>query len=179
MKPEQTTTSATDQKDTPFMTALIWFGGAALLLVTLIETLSVIAPFFGMSFLGSIEIVEALVLMSGAVGILMASLMQNHARVHLVLDHLPPVLRNYLNSFAFVVSAVFFLACLGGSIFNWVVTRSHFEQSDVLQIPHEPLRILLIGFFLINTVLFVAQFIRSFTAKDTALTDDTPTRGEP
>src|SRR5690606_16773026 len=72
----------------PSMRLLVWAGGVALLFATVIDTIAVIGRHIGLPLAGSIELMQAAVLVSGAVGLLVATIEQSHARVHLLVERL-------------------------------------------------------------------------------------------
>ena len=75
---------------------LVAIGGTALLIAMSVDALAVVGRHSGLPFLGSIEIVQAAVLISGASAMLIATLAGVHARVHLLVDRLWPHLRTAL-----------------------------------------------------------------------------------
>jgi TRAP-type C4-dicarboxylate transport system permease small subunit len=119
---------------------LVWVGGLALLAATAFDVLSVISRAVGRPWHGTIELSQAAVLFTGAVALVAATLAQNHARVHLVIDRLPQrgkgtALR--LSSFA---TALFFAGLLAGSLWLALDLWGAHEVSELLGVPWRWLR---------------------------------------
>lgn len=162
---ENTDTMTKDDPIGAWETILIWLGGGALLLVTLVEAISVFGALISRSFLGSLEIVEALVLISGVVAILLMSMAGGHARVHLLLERLPPRPQFVLNLLALILSILFIVGCVFGSVLGWMAMRGSFEQSEVLHIAHAPLRLFLIGSLVLITLAFIVHLLQLVTGR--------------
>src|SRR6478735_151223 len=93
----------------------VWVGGAALIAATVIDTLAVIGRNVGLPVLGSIELVQAAVLVSGIFGLIFATAGDDHARVRLLTDRHPRggALADVLGPLSM---ALFFAALLTGSV---------------------------------------------------------------
>lgn len=113
----------------------IWIGGAALLAATAIDTLAVIGRHIGLPITGSIELMQAAVLLSGALALVISSLDDAHARVKLVVDRLSPRLRGIVDRVSDGASLLFVAALLAGS--GWIAfdLRGGHEQSELLGVP--------------------------------------------
>lgn len=122
--------------------ALIWVGGCALLGATLVDTVAVIGRNVGLPFTGSIEVMQALVLLSGGLGLVIATLHQTHAQVRLVVDRLNPVARNVADRLSDLMTFLFLLALLVGSGWLALDLWDGHEQSEWLQIPWAALRMI-------------------------------------
>jgi len=121
--------------------ALIWVGGAALLVATATDTLSVLGRLAGLPFRGSIELVQAAVLVAGSVALVVATLVDHHARVRLIIDRFAPNVRGTADRLSGLLTALFFAALLAGSI--WIAFDlwwSH-ELSESLGLPWRWLRL--------------------------------------
>ena len=114
---------------------LVVVGGGALLLAMAVDALAVVGRHTGIPLLGSIEIVQAAVLVSGGMALLMATLAGVHARVHLLVDRAPPLLRDVLARLGLACGAVLYLGLLVADL--W----SGFEESELLRLPYRPLRV--------------------------------------
>lgn len=120
---------------------IFMIGAAALLLAMAVDVLAVIGRHIGISLLGSIELVQAAMLLASSAALVAATLHRQHASVHLLIDRLSARWRDRVKRFNGVLSIIFFLALAAGSI--WIahdLWRAH-ERSDLLGIPYAPLRI--------------------------------------
>jgi TRAP-type C4-dicarboxylate transport system permease small subunit len=119
-------------------------GGLALLLAMTVDTLAVIGRHIGIPLPGSIELVQAAILVASSAAILAATLADKHARVHLVMDHLKGGPLAVLKHIQAVFSILFFLGLAAGSIWIFMDMWGGYEESEVLHIPFAPLRIVCI-----------------------------------
>jgi TRAP-type C4-dicarboxylate transport system permease small subunit len=119
----------------------IWVGGLALLAATLIDTLAVIGRHIGMPLTGSIELMQAAILVSGSLGLVIATGEQMHARVRLVIDRLGERWRSGADIASDVLTLVFFLAMLTGSAWLAADLWAGHEQSELLGVSWRALRL--------------------------------------
>ena len=134
---------------------LVVTGGAALLVAMLVDALAVLGRHVGMPLLGSIELVQAAVLVSGSIALLIATLAGVHARVHLLVDRLPPAVAEGLRRLGLLLGGLLFLALLAASL--WIahdLWRGQ-EQSELLALPYRPLRV----FAVLATASVAASFL--------------------
>jgi TRAP-type C4-dicarboxylate transport system permease small subunit len=136
---------------------LVVIGGGALLIAMGVDTLAVAGRHLGISLLGSIEIVQAAVLVSGAIAMLVATLAGNHARVRLVVERVSPLLRNLMDRAGLLCSALFFLALVAGS--SWIAMDLWHgqEESELLHLAYRPLRVFTVLAMATVFVVFVAR----------------------
>lgn len=120
--------------------ALIWLGGVALLLATMIDTMAVIGRHVGMPVNGSIELMQAAVLLSGAVALVISLWDDAHARVHLLLDRLTPATRRLLDWLSDACTLTFLAVLLAGSAWLAADLWHGHEQSELLGVPWAALR---------------------------------------
>ena len=121
--------------------AIIWIGGLALLMATLIDTIAVIGRHVGLPLTGSIELMQAAILVSGGIALLVATLDSAHARVRLLVDRLPDGARQVADRVSHDLSLAFFLFLLAGSAWiAWDLRDGH-EQSELLGVPWALLRL--------------------------------------
>ena len=120
---------------------VILTGGAALLAATAIDTFAVVGRHVGLPVPGSIEMMQAVVLVSGIIAMLVATVENAHARVKLVIDRLPADRRALADRVSNIFTLAFFIALLVGS--SWIAwdLRDVYEQSELLGIPWMALRI--------------------------------------
>ena len=121
---------------------IIWTGGLALLAATAIDTFAVIGRHVGLPIPGSIEMMQAVVLVSGVIAMLVATIENAHARVKLVVDRLSPARRAVADRLSNLLTLLFFAALLAGS--SWIAwdLRDAYEQSELLGIPWLALRVI-------------------------------------
>ena len=121
---------------------VILVGGVALLAATAIDTFAVLGRHVGIPVPGSIEMMQAVVLVSGVIAMLVATIENAHARVRLVVERLSPGRRAIADRLSNLLSLIFFAALFGGS--SWIAwdLRDAYEQSELLGIPWMLLRLI-------------------------------------
>lgn len=125
--------------------AITWIGGLALLAATLVDTIAVIGRHIGLPLTGSIELMQAAVLVSGGIALLVATLDAAHARVRLVVDRLPPKTRLWADRLSDSLTLLFFALLLAGSAWIAWDLRHGYEQSELLGVPWGVLRLIAIA----------------------------------
>jgi TRAP-type transport system small permease protein len=138
---------------------LVVVGGGALLIALAVDALAVVGRHVGLPLLGSIELVQAAVLVSGSAALLVATLADVHARVHLLVDRLPMNWQVLLLRTGHLLSALLFLAFMAASL--WIASdlwQGH-EQSELLRIPYKPLRIVAVLATAAVAVVFLRQLL--------------------
>ena len=140
--------------------ALVVFGGGALIAAMTIDGLAVIGRHVGIPLRGSIEAVQAAVLIAGAVAMLIATLANRHARVHLLADRLPKRLERALRRAGFLMGTALFLALAAASLWIAAELWHGYEESEWLHIPYAPLRALTVGFAAAVAVAFAVAALR-------------------
>ena len=120
---------------------LVVTGGAALLVAMFVDALAVLGRHVGVPLLGSIELVQAAVLVSGSIALLVAPLAGVHARVHLLVNRLSPAVAEALRRIGLVLGALLFLALLAATL--WIARDlwQGQEESELLGLPYRPLRV--------------------------------------
>lgn len=143
-----------------FIRFLVILGGGALLFAMAVDAIAVAGRHLGLPLLGSIELVQASVLVSAAMAMIVATISRTHAVVHLVVDRVTSQRRRQMLSANALLSAVLFIALLTGS--GWLCWEMwfHHEQSDVLRIPFRPLRITLVLSCAALAFIFLLQAIK-------------------
>ncbi|QZH74263.1 MAG: TRAP transporter small permease subunit [Erythrobacter sp.] len=121
---------------------VIWIGGLALLAATLVDTLAVIGRNVGLPVPGSIELMQAIVLVSAAIGIVIATWEDSHARVRLVVERLGAGGRRLADLASDLLSLLFVIALLAGSVWLAIDLWYGHEQSEIVGIPWAVLRII-------------------------------------
>ena len=120
----------------------IWIGGTAMLAATAVDTLSVIGRNAGLPIVGSIELVQAAILVSGTVALVLATLDDLHARVRLVTNRLSGRPRFILGRLSRLATALLFLALAWGSIWLSADLWTGHERSELLGVPWRVLRLI-------------------------------------
>lgn len=119
---------------------MIWTGGAALLAATAIDTVAVIGRQAGYSVHGAIELIQAAVLVAGAVALVAATAARNHARVRVVVERLGKA-RIWAERWSELLTAVFLCALLAGSVWLSVDLWNSHEVSEVAGVPWRWMRL--------------------------------------
>ena len=119
----------------------VWIGGAALIAATATDTLAVIGRNVGLPVVGSIELVQAAVLVSGIFGLIFATAGDDHARVRILTDRLGRG-RALADVVGPLSMALFFAALLTGSVWLAADLWNGHERSEVLGVPWRVLRLI-------------------------------------
>jgi TRAP-type C4-dicarboxylate transport system permease small subunit len=136
---------------------IVLLGGAALLGAMAIDVVAVIGRHTGIPLLGSIELVQVLVAVAGAMALLIACLHDSHARVRLLLVRLAAAPRRRLLQIDDVLMAMFLLALAAGS--GWILYElwgSH-EETELWRLPYRPLRLLVVLTLLVAAGLMLRR----------------------
>ncbi len=139
---------------------LFYLGAAGLLLAMAVDAVAVVGRHIGWPLLGSIELVQAAILLASSTAMLSATLAGKHATVHMLMDRLTPGPRAVMQRIHALLCALFFLALACGGI--WILSdlwQGH-EESEVLHIPFMPLRVISIIAVLGVALTFVLRFAR-------------------
>jgi TRAP-type C4-dicarboxylate transport system permease small subunit len=123
---------------------LFYLGGLALLFAMAVDTLAVLGRHIGIPLPGSIELVQAAILVASSAAMLSATLADKHARVRLVMNRMKNGPLATLKRVQAVFSVLFFCALAAGSIWIFMDLWGGSEESEVLHIPFAPLRIVCI-----------------------------------
>ena len=137
--------------------AIVAIGGGALLAAMAIDVIAVAGRHTGIPLLGSIEVVQVMVAIAGAMALLIATLQNSHAKVRLLLVRLADTQRNQVLRFGYALTALFFLALTIGA--GWILAEmwhSH-EESELWQLPYRPLRLLVVFALAFTTVLMLRK----------------------
>jgi TRAP-type C4-dicarboxylate transport system permease small subunit len=120
---------------------LVWISGGALLAAMVVDTLAMIGRQVQIPLIGSIELVQTVVLFAASGGLIIATLDRAHARVNLLLDRLAPVWRERFEKLHEFAAALLFGALLAGTLWIAVDLWNGYEESELLRIPYRPLRV--------------------------------------
>jgi TRAP-type C4-dicarboxylate transport system permease small subunit len=137
----------------------IWVGGGALLAATVTDTLAVIGRLIDIPVLGSIEIVQAAVLVAGSIALVAATARDRHARVRLIVDRLGAGSRQVADRMSLLFTALFFVGLLAGSGWLAVDLWSGHEVSELVHVPWRWLR-LFANLSLVTAILILIRHAR-------------------
>lgn len=143
-------------------TAVIWIGGIALLAATAIDTLAVVGRHVGLPLTGSLELMQAVILVSSALGLVVATAEGTHVRVRILIERLAPRARLWGDRFSDLLTLLFFVAMLIGS--SWLAADlwDGHEQSELLGVPWQLLRMVAnLALFASSAILAARLFRRS------------------
>ena len=141
---------------------LVWVAGSALLGAVAVDALAMIGRRISVPLIGSIEIVEALVLVAACGGLIVATLERAHARVSILLKRLPPDWQTGARRLHAFAAVLFFAALLIGSAWIAADLWGGHEESELLRIPYWPLRAIVLLAF--AGLLWLA--VRGFTQRE-------------
>jgi TRAP-type transport system small permease protein len=134
---------------------LFYIGAAGLLIAIAADALAVLGRHIGIPLLGSIEIMQAAILLASSAAIVLATAAKRHAVVHLLIDRLSPPARIAMERLHALLSAAFFIALAVGSIWIAFDLRDGHEQSELLHIPYAPLRVVSIAAVLAVAAIYL------------------------
>lgn len=138
----------------------IWTGGIALLSATAIDSVAVIGRHTGLPLTGSIELMQAAVLVSGALGLVIATLDGVHARVQLLVDRLPQARRVLADRLSDLLTLLFVAALLAGSLWLAADLWGGHEQSELLGVPWWLLRAMANACLLAMVLILARRVLR-------------------
>jgi TRAP-type transport system small permease protein len=138
---------------------LFYVGSAGLLCMMVVEAAAVIGRHVGMPVMGALEIVQGAIVPAACASMLIATLRNAHAAVHMLTERLPVAARRWLERSAGVLAGLFFAAMGGGGAWLAAEYWNTYEQSEVLHIPFRPLRLLVA---LTGAALVVVSVRRAF-----------------
>jgi TRAP-type C4-dicarboxylate transport system permease small subunit len=132
---------------------LFYIGAGGLLLAMTIEAIAVAGRQLSSPLLGALEIIQTAILFAASASMLSATLGNSHATVHLLTDRLAPMPKQWLQRFAHLLSALFFVALAAGALWLTIEFWHSHEESELLRIPFRPLRIVV--FLAVSTIAVV------------------------
>jgi TRAP-type C4-dicarboxylate transport system permease small subunit len=144
----------------PLATAAFILGTLGLAIATATDALAVAGRHLGFTILGSIEIVQAAIVLIASAAMVGTTVAGRHAAVHIVTGRLAPSTSRRLARIAAAVSAALFIAILVGSVWVAADLWHGFEQTELLRIPLRWLRALWIAAALLIAALFARAAIK-------------------
>jgi TRAP-type C4-dicarboxylate transport system permease small subunit len=139
---------------------LFYVGATALLLAMAVDALAVLGRHIGLPLLGSLELVQAAIVVASSTAIVFATLANRHAAARFLLDRSTPRVRRLLQQFARVLTLLFFLILASGQ--TWIthdLWDGH-EDSELLHIPFAPLRLVSIVAVLLAAGITLRRLLR-------------------
>lgn len=140
----------------PVTNTLLLTGAIGLFGAMLTDGIAVVGRHVGMPFNGSIELVQAFIVVGGASAIALASLAGMHAAVDLVFDRLPPGVQRVAKVGANVLSFLFVAGLLIGSAWIAWEYRDAGERTELLGIELKWLRLFWLGCAVVAAVGMLA-----------------------
>jgi len=140
-----------------FYRALVVIGGFALLAATAIDVVAVLGRMTRVPLLGSIELVQVVVGVSGVLARLVATLHKRHARVLIIYNRLGTRGVAVVSRFNACCGVLFYLGLLAGSMWLLADFWSSFEESELWRIPYRPLRIVICVVLAATSSVFLWQ----------------------
>jgi TRAP-type transport system small permease protein len=136
---------------------LILIGGIALLAAMSVDVVAVIGRATRLPLLGSIELVQYVVGISGALAMFVATLHKRHATVKILHDRLRGRTAKIVRSINGICSALFFFSLFAGSVWVLVDVWFGFEESEYWRLPYRPLRMVMALSLLAVAGTFISQ----------------------
>lgn len=132
-------------------------GAVGLLGAMATDVVSVAGRHLGVPLVGSIEVVQALVVLSASGALVGSTLAGAHAAVHVLTEHLPDGPRGALARFGSLLGAALFAALAGGG--GWLIADvwALDERGELLGVPIVPLRFIWLASCTLTAVLFLAE----------------------
>jgi TRAP-type C4-dicarboxylate transport system permease small subunit len=139
---------------------LVGLGAVSLFGAMAADGVAVLGRHAGFALLGSIEIFQAMLVVALSCAILLASVMERHAAVDLLLGRVSAPARRHLTSIGKVSLAVTFgLLSLGSACVAYDLWGTH-EMTEVLGVPLLPLRLVWVAASGLAALYFAGSFFR-------------------
>ncbi len=140
--------------------ALFYVGAAGLLSLMAIEAIAVVGRLLRTPLLGALEMAQAAIVPAACASMVIATIASAHAAVHLVTERLPGPQREWMARASALLSGIFFSALSVGAWWLMQEFWNSFEQTDVLEIPFRPLRLLVTVCTGALAIIFFARALR-------------------
>ena len=135
-------------------------GSIGLLGAMAIDALAVLGRHLGLPLLGSIELVQACVVLMGSSALVGTTVRRGHASVQLVTERVSPRWAVWLARWADLVSALVFATIGLGSLVVLHDLWDGDERSELLALPYAPLRLMFLGSIALVVVLLLGSVVR-------------------
>lgn len=118
-----------------------YIGAAGLLIAMATDAIAVVGRHVRLPLLGSIEIVQACIVMAASAAMVGATVAKGHAAVHILIERVPALWATLLERLSNLTGALVAGALLFGSV--WIVADlwDGAERTELLGIPLMPLRL--------------------------------------
>lgn len=148
------------QRESTLVRFATLLGSFGILAATLADGLGVAGRHTGIPFLGSIELVQAAVVLLAATSMFVVTVKGGHATVHMLTARLSAQRADLLRRLGALLSGLAFLLIAAGSA--WVAAElwSGFEQTELLHIPLRWLRLVWVVFALLVAGAFLRAALR-------------------
>lgn len=156
---------------------LLLTGAVGLIGAMLTDSIAVVGRHVGIPFTGSIELVQAFIVLGAASAIAYASLGATHAAVDLVFHRLPISAQHLANRFAALLGFLFLAALVIGSAWIAWEYRDAGERTELLGIELKWLRLFWLACAVIAAGAMLAPLFAKRLPPDAAL-DSTPGEGD-
>ncbi len=145
----------------PLTRSAFLIGSAALLIAMATDSVAVLGRHVGWPLLGAIEVVQGSVVLVAAAAMVIATLHQTHARVHILTERLPNRWQVRLDRIANACAALTFVVIACGSAWLLAELWLGHEETELLRIPVRWLR----AFWVCAAVLIAGLFaVRAYRA---------------
>jgi TRAP-type C4-dicarboxylate transport system permease small subunit len=138
---------------------LFYVGASALLLAMAVDAVAVAGRHLGFPLLGSLELVQAAILLASSSALVSATLAGRHASARFLLDRFGARARLLMQRINLLLTLLFLLILAIGQI--WIARdlwHGH-EDSELLHIPYAPLRIASICAVLLAALVLARQLL--------------------
>ncbi|MBL8552164.1 MAG: TRAP transporter small permease subunit [Hyphomonadaceae bacterium] len=132
------------------------FGAVGLLGAMATDSIAVAGRRLQLPLLGSVEIVQAFVVIAASCAMLVATFAGEHASVRVLVDRAPKKMRELLTRAANLLFACFFAALAAGSVWIMWDLRAGAEATEIIGIPLAWLR----GFWTVCAVIVAALLVK-------------------
>ncbi len=136
-------------------TAAFYIGCCGLMLAMAADSIAVLGRHTGFPLLGSIEIVQAAIVLIAASAMVSVTLARGHAAVHILTERLGQTWRDRLAILANLLGAVTVLLLAAGTVIILFDLWGGFERSELLHIPLRWLRSLMLLALLLVAGIFL------------------------
>lgn len=111
------------------------FGAIGLIGAMATDSVAVVGRLLGVPLLGSVEAVQAFVVISASAAFVAATLSREHVAVRALTDRLPGAAQSVLGRLGDLAAGLFFVALLAGSVWIAFELRDGAERTELLGIP--------------------------------------------
>jgi TRAP-type C4-dicarboxylate transport system permease small subunit len=157
---------------------LLLTGATGLIGAMLIDGIAVIGRHVGIPFTGSIELVQAFIVLGAASAIAYASMGATHAAVDLVFHRLPVSAQHLAHRLAALLGFLFLAALMTGSAWIAWEYRDAGERTELLGIELKWLRLYWLACAVIAAAAMLAPLFAKKLPPDPALNDPAPGEGD-